>query len=92
MPVAVGEPADRQQRRRDRDEIGDDHPLDLSADRLAEVVGDRRQADVDDRGVERAHEPAGADDREDVPLARHFYVASSCKERAGPATMVGWGA
>ena len=64
----IREASERQEGPGDHHEIDDDHPLDGPADRRAKRARDRRQADVDDRGVERGHEGADSDERQHGPL------------------------
>ena len=61
---AVGEPAGRDQQRRDDDEVAVEHPGEQAPARLREGGRDVREGDVDDRRVEEDEEGAGAGDED----------------------------
>ena len=69
-PDQVREPAEGQQQGGNDHEISDDDPLDGAAERNAKRAGNRGQADVDDRGVERRHEYPHANEQDYWPLER----------------------
>src|SRR5205085_11866619 len=64
--VPVGQAAGGQQQTGEYQYIGVDHPLELTV-RRAEVLGQRRQRNVQDRVVETDHEQAEAKDPQDPP-------------------------
>ena len=71
---AVAEPAGREQRAGEDEEVGVDDPLQLPG-RRSELVGQARQRDVDDQAIQRRHEHGEAH----TPSTSHrFGFGPSC--------------
>jgi hypothetical protein len=67
-PTEIADAPGQQQQAAEGDEVGVDHPRQLAL-REAQVVLDRRQRDVHDRGVEDDHEHAHAEHVERQPAS-----------------------
>ena len=66
MPEEVAEPTAEQQEAAEGQQIGVDDPRERLL-REAEIVADRRQGDVHDRGIEHDHQVAEAEHVEGEP-------------------------
>ena len=87
LAVQVGERAGDEDQRREREQIGVRHPL-LAGEPAAEVVGDRRQRDVDGRGVHCHHGRPQDGRRESAALGVHLRRTLQSGTRSAGASSV----